>query len=222
MAKIVLGMGSSHGPMLSTPPEEWGQRVLADKQQQGALLQEQDLDVRSAGRGAQSRKPRQSRSSCRSGASATRPAARRWAARRGVRRGEARRRGHRRQRSEGDLPRRLHAGDQRVLRQDHRQHDVLRRAHRGAAARHRDRDPGAHSAGRRDLSGRARARPAHRQVAGGGRVRRLDPDRAPARRDAARLRLHLSADHARQGGAERAGHPQHVLSAQSAERAALL
>jgi 3-O-methylgallate 3,4-dioxygenase len=24
-------MGSSHGPMLSTPPEEWGQRVLADK-----------------------------------------------------------------------------------------------------------------------------------------------------------------------------------------------
>ena len=31
MAKIVLGMGSSHGPMLSTPPEEWGQRVVADK-----------------------------------------------------------------------------------------------------------------------------------------------------------------------------------------------
>ena len=30
MAKIVLGMGSSHGPMLSTPPEEWGQRVLAE------------------------------------------------------------------------------------------------------------------------------------------------------------------------------------------------
>src|SRR5262249_22020448 len=31
VAKIVLGMGSSHGPMLSTPPEEWGQRVLADR-----------------------------------------------------------------------------------------------------------------------------------------------------------------------------------------------
>ena len=31
MAKIVLGMGSSHGPMLSTPPQEWGQRVLADR-----------------------------------------------------------------------------------------------------------------------------------------------------------------------------------------------
>src|SRR5262245_42366131 len=24
-------MGSSHGPMLSTPPEEWGQRVVADR-----------------------------------------------------------------------------------------------------------------------------------------------------------------------------------------------
>lgn len=31
MAKIVLGMGSSHGPMLSTPPQEWGQRVAADR-----------------------------------------------------------------------------------------------------------------------------------------------------------------------------------------------
>jgi len=31
MAKIVLGIGTSHGPMLSTPPEEWGQRVEADK-----------------------------------------------------------------------------------------------------------------------------------------------------------------------------------------------
>lgn len=31
MAKIVLGMGTSHGPMLSTPPDQWGQRVQADK-----------------------------------------------------------------------------------------------------------------------------------------------------------------------------------------------
>lgn len=31
MAKIVLGMGTSHGPMLSTPPEQWGARVPADK-----------------------------------------------------------------------------------------------------------------------------------------------------------------------------------------------
>jgi 3-O-methylgallate 3,4-dioxygenase len=31
MAKIVLGIGTSHGPMLSTPPDQWGQRVEADK-----------------------------------------------------------------------------------------------------------------------------------------------------------------------------------------------
>ena len=31
MAKIILGLGMSHGPQLSTPPEEWGQRVVADK-----------------------------------------------------------------------------------------------------------------------------------------------------------------------------------------------
>ena len=31
MAKIVLGIGTSHGPMLSTPPDQWGQRVEADR-----------------------------------------------------------------------------------------------------------------------------------------------------------------------------------------------
>jgi 3-O-methylgallate 3,4-dioxygenase len=31
MAKIVLGIGTSHGPMLSTPWKEWGQRVNFDK-----------------------------------------------------------------------------------------------------------------------------------------------------------------------------------------------
>ena len=32
MARIVLGIGSSHSPMLSTPADQWGQRVDADKQ----------------------------------------------------------------------------------------------------------------------------------------------------------------------------------------------
>jgi 3-O-methylgallate 3,4-dioxygenase len=32
MAKIVLGIGTSHGPMLSTPWKEWGQRVGFDRQ----------------------------------------------------------------------------------------------------------------------------------------------------------------------------------------------
>jgi OH-DDVA oxygenase len=31
MAKIVLGIGTSHGPLLNTPPEEWGQRAAADR-----------------------------------------------------------------------------------------------------------------------------------------------------------------------------------------------
>lgn len=31
MANIVLGMASSHGPMLSTPPAQWGLRVAADR-----------------------------------------------------------------------------------------------------------------------------------------------------------------------------------------------
>jgi hypothetical protein len=31
MARIVLGMGTSHGPLLSTPPEEWSQRAEADR-----------------------------------------------------------------------------------------------------------------------------------------------------------------------------------------------
>ena len=31
MASITLGLGTSHGPMLHTPPEHWNQRVIADR-----------------------------------------------------------------------------------------------------------------------------------------------------------------------------------------------
>jgi 3-O-methylgallate 3,4-dioxygenase len=31
MAQIALGIGTSHGPQLSTPPQEWGQRADADR-----------------------------------------------------------------------------------------------------------------------------------------------------------------------------------------------
>ena len=31
MAKNVLGIATSHGPLLSTPPEQWGERVKADR-----------------------------------------------------------------------------------------------------------------------------------------------------------------------------------------------
>ena len=32
MAKITFALGTSHGPLLSTPPEQWDQRVEADRQ----------------------------------------------------------------------------------------------------------------------------------------------------------------------------------------------
>ena len=32
MAEIVLGIGSSHGPLLSTPPEKWDLRAQADRE----------------------------------------------------------------------------------------------------------------------------------------------------------------------------------------------
>lgn len=35
MAEVVLGLGSSHGPLLSTPPEEWHQRAEADRRNTG-------------------------------------------------------------------------------------------------------------------------------------------------------------------------------------------
>jgi hypothetical protein len=35
MAEIVLGIGSSHGPLLSTPPEQWELRAKADRENKG-------------------------------------------------------------------------------------------------------------------------------------------------------------------------------------------
>ena len=32
MAQITFALGTSHGPLLSTPPEQWDQRVKADRQ----------------------------------------------------------------------------------------------------------------------------------------------------------------------------------------------
>ena len=35
MAEIVFGIGSSHGPLLSTPPEQWDLRAKADRANTG-------------------------------------------------------------------------------------------------------------------------------------------------------------------------------------------
>ena len=37
MARIVLGLGTSHSPMLSTPPEIWPQHVDRDRQNPALL-----------------------------------------------------------------------------------------------------------------------------------------------------------------------------------------
>lgn len=37
MAEITLGVGTSHGPLLNTPPEQWGQRADADRRSRGLI-----------------------------------------------------------------------------------------------------------------------------------------------------------------------------------------
>lgn len=37
MATITLGVGTSHGPLLNTPPQEWGQRARADRNNPGLV-----------------------------------------------------------------------------------------------------------------------------------------------------------------------------------------
>ena len=212
MAKIVLGMGSSHGPMLSTPPEEWGQRVLADKKNKEHYYKGKTWTYDQL---VEARKSENlgNRSSCRSGANATRPAARRWVSspRSSPRSSPTSRSSSattRRRSSATPIRPRSACFTARPSSTRCSPMSALRRCR-----------PASRSQSRGTFRPRAppiRARPSlasTHQVAGGRRVRCLDPHRAPARRDATRVRLHLSADHARPGGTERPRHPQHVLSA---------
>ena len=47
MAEIVLGMGSSHGPLLSTPPEQWDLRAQADRQNKNHWYRGRTFDYES-------------------------------------------------------------------------------------------------------------------------------------------------------------------------------
>jgi Catalytic LigB subunit of aromatic ring-opening dioxygenase len=47
MAEIVLGLGTSHGPMLHTPPEHWNQRVIADRKNQALCFKGKLYDFES-------------------------------------------------------------------------------------------------------------------------------------------------------------------------------
>ena len=47
MAEIVLGIGSSHGPLLSTPPEQWDLRAKADRENKGHWFRGRTYDYES-------------------------------------------------------------------------------------------------------------------------------------------------------------------------------
>ena len=47
MADIVLGIGSSHGPLLSTPPEQWDLRAKADRENKGHWFRGKTYDYES-------------------------------------------------------------------------------------------------------------------------------------------------------------------------------
>jgi hypothetical protein len=47
MAEIVLGIGSSHGPLLSTPPEQWDLRAKADRENKGHWFRGKTYDFNS-------------------------------------------------------------------------------------------------------------------------------------------------------------------------------
>ena len=60
MADIVLGMGASHGPLLSTPPEQWDLRAKADRENKSHWFRGKTYDYESLAEGA---RPRVCRSS---------------------------------------------------------------------------------------------------------------------------------------------------------------
>src|SRR5947209_843673 len=47
MAEIVLGIGSSHGPLLSTPPEQWDLRAKADRENKSHWYRGKSYDFES-------------------------------------------------------------------------------------------------------------------------------------------------------------------------------
>src|SRR5438067_6316265 len=47
MAEIVLGIGASHGPLLSTPPEKWDLRAQADRENKSHWFRGKPYDYES-------------------------------------------------------------------------------------------------------------------------------------------------------------------------------
>ena len=220
MAKIVLAMATTHGPQLHTTVEQWQLRVKADKGAQASVPQRR-LQLRRAGRHAARRRAR--RQIVDGGADRlSRALPRRdGGAGRQVGGGRRRRRGDPRQRPGRDLQdRRAQSGVHGVLRRHHPELSAIGRGQGEAAARRRRGRARPRGGGIQGISRRARPRPAHHQDADRERFRRRrleDLARACAQRRVARLRPHLPAGDARQGRAQRAGLPEHVLPAEPAD-----
>ncbi len=221
MAKIVLGIGTSHGPMLSTPPDQWGQRVEADRRNPAHWFKGKPYTFEAAGDAARARASRTPDHPAALERAACRVSARHRQARGCLRRGEARRRGDRRQRPDGDVQGSAYPGDERLSRRDHSQRlsrarKRSRKCRRAFRSRFRvtSRPQGATYPGLPDLA---------QHIIETAIADQFDVDldgMAAARRrsHSARFRLRLRQIMARQAGADGAGGAQHLLSAEPADR----
>ena len=229
MAKIVLGMAASHGPLLATPPEQWGGRVEADRRNPALVYRDGTFKFEELAKLRARENLRAADRASRQAEALRRLPARHGGDGAGVQGGEARRRRPGRQRPDGGVRGRQHPGFHGVLRRD------ASTTFRSPRSRRSDCRPASRSPSptitarpRESYPGHPAARPLSHREAGAARFRRRGIGAAAAIGDlqylgpAARLRLHLSPHHAgefRPGGAVL---HQHVLSAQPAERAALL
>ena len=139
MAKIVLGMGASHGPLLATPPEQWGGRVEADRRnpalvyRDGTFKFEELAKLRAKENLEQQIELPVKQKRYDACQRAMAEMARRF------KEAQAGRRHPGRQRPDGGVRGRQYPDLPGVLRRDPREHSVLGGAEEAIAARHRDR-----------------------------------------------------------------------------------
>ena len=223
MAQIVLGIGTSHTPMLNAPPTDWPRFIERDyPPHQSARYRRPADHLRGAAeaRPRRYRRRRSRRSGCRRGtprSQAAIVAARRLSARRQARRADRRRR-----RPGRAVPRRQHAGHPRLLRRDDPQRAARRRlqgpglgaagdARAGTRRRSRATTRSTRALARHLIDALIDARIRHRRLGPGARRRGRGP----------RDRLCPQADDEGRR-ADRAGLHQHLLPAEPADPAPLL
>ena len=196
--------------------------------QSGTGLSRRHVQVRGTGEAARQGKPRGADQASHQAEAIRCVPARHGGNGAGVQGGQAGCRRARRQRPDGGVRGRQYSSLHGVLRRERRQYSVLGGAEEAAAARHRNRGAQSSRQDRAKLSRPSATRPLPDREAGAARFRRRGIGAAAAIRlvqhfrAAARLWLHLSPHHAGEFRPRGAVFHQHVLSAQPAERAALL